>query len=94
MPKVTKYGRYTFHVLLVDEAKYIYTNRKPKKRRYLPASSSNILLNWFKEHIDNPYPTKQEKEKLAREANIDHMQLYNWLKNARSKRGISKKEVH
>ncbi|KAH8893938.1 hypothetical protein GQ53DRAFT_622560, partial [Thozetella sp. PMI_491] len=41
------------------------------------------LRNWLACHLDNPYPTEQEKEGLAKQSGLSKAQVVNWFANAR-----------
>ena len=45
--------------------------------------NSDVLETWFYTHEDHPYPTKEEKEKLARDANLTLNQVSNFFINFR-----------
>ena len=47
------------------------------------------LRHWLNQHRDHPYPTKQEKEALALDANLSISQVCNWFANARRRLKIS-----
>jgi hypothetical protein len=52
------------------------------QRRY-PKQVRKVLQDWLRVHFENPYPTKHEKEILAREAGITVDQVTQWFTNAR-----------
>ncbi|EPZ36099.1 Homeo-like domain-containing protein [Rozella allomycis CSF55] len=45
-----------------------------------------ILENWLSNHLDNPYPTCAEKERLSVEACLSYTQVSNWFTNARRRK--------
>ena len=53
--------------------------------RSLPQSAVAILKLWFLVHQADPYPTKEEKEKLMRETGLSKVQLKNWFSNIRKR---------
>lgn len=56
------------------------------KRKLLGCSrlkNSSVLEDWFYSHQDHPYPTKEEKERLAKEANLTLNQVSNFFINFR-----------
>jgi len=56
----------------------------PKKRRgNLPKHVTAILKSWLLEHVKHPYPTEEEKVKLACETGLTLNQISNWFINAR-----------
>ena len=50
---------------------------------------TSILKNWYKQNIDDPFPTKKTKKELALESNLSEIQVTNWFKKARL-RGVYK----
>ena len=59
---------------------------KKKKISKLDDVASSILLEWVTAHIDNPYPTSQEKAELEQKTGLDQMQVNNWLINYRKRK--------
>ena len=64
-------------------------HNKPSPQRktgknHLPTEAVSILKVWMSEHIDNPYPTKEDKEELMKKTGIDGKQLRTWFNNARA----------
>ena len=48
----------------------------PRKRRSNhPPSKTDVLLVWFDEHYEDPYPSPEKKRALARYAGLDVMQV-------------------
>lgn len=43
----------------------------------------DILSKWVKENGNNPYPSEDDKERLAEECNLSIKQVSNWFTNAR-----------
>ena len=43
----------------------------------------DILNQWFDEHSDKPYPTKKEKEELAKRCKMTVKQVSTWFNNKR-----------
>ena len=87
--------------------------KKPEKveldniysRSTLPEQALSVLKAWFFEpnHVDSPYPTKEEKDELMQKTGLDRKQLDTWFCNARrrfktgqskGKRGKSGKLYH
>lgn len=58
-----------------------------------------LLYGWFTSHVDNPYPTEQEKKELRKVCGLTRKQLDVWFTNARRRyldtgnvpRGIKRK---
>jgi hypothetical protein len=64
------------------------TTRSPTskgKNKHLPQETKTILMTWFLEHADKPYPDKQTKEELARKTNLTVKQVGSWFINQRSR---------
>ncbi len=48
-----------------------------------PKSAVKILKDWMQTHIDNPYPTEEEKEMLTEQTGLNVGQISNWMANTR-----------
>lgn len=57
------------------------------KRRKLSEEGRRILVEWFEDHIDNPFPSPEEKERLAEAAHASVDQITIWFINMRARRG-------
>jgi len=53
--------------------------------RGLPPAAVSILKLWFLVHQSDPYPTKEEKERLMKETGLSTIQLKNWFSNIRKR---------
>jgi hypothetical protein len=62
-----------------------------KGGKKLPRYASNMLKEWFCDHIDDPYPTKEEKIMLASKTNLSLRQITNWFVNHRGRKWKEKK---
>ena len=51
-----------------------------------PHESIERLEKWFASHIENPYPSSNVKEELARECDLTVYQIHRWLINKRISR--------
>lgn len=52
------------------------TSQVPKKRRgNLPRDVTDMLKQWFEEHIAHPYPTEEEKQMLCRRTGLAMTQV-------------------
>lgn len=52
------------------------TDEKPKRRRgNLPKVVTDLLRQWFHEHIAHPYPTEEEKQRLMHETGLNMSQV-------------------
>ena len=72
----------------------------------LPRYAQNILKEWFSDHLDDPYPTKEEKIMLASKTslslrqvsiyslhnNFNPLQITNWFVNHRGRKWNEKKK--
>jgi len=54
-----------------------------KKRRSLPKKATDALNTWFYSHLENPYPTDDEKNHLAIQCGLTLNQVNNWFGNKR-----------
>lgn len=52
----------------------------------LPKSASKILNQWLSDHIDDPYPTQEEKVLLASKTRLSIRQITNWFVNHRGRK--------
>ncbi|TKX27187.1 homeobox KN domain-containing protein 1 [Elsinoe australis] len=62
---------------------YDYQLAKARKRSNLPKESTDIMKRWFEDHLDNPYPSEDEKKFFAQKAGINLTQVSNWFINHR-----------
>ncbi|KAF8983355.1 hypothetical protein BGZ52_000989 [Haplosporangium bisporale] len=54
-----------------------------KRRGNLPKSVTSVLKNWLVQNAIHPYPTEDEKIKLAEATHLSLNQISNWFINAR-----------
>lgn len=54
-----------------------------KRRGNLPKSVTSVLKNWLVQNAIHPYPTEDEKTKLAEATRLSLNQISNWFINAR-----------
>lgn len=52
-------------------------------RRRLQFSQVQVLEAWLTKHASCPYPTREQKEMLARRCNLEFSQVYWWFSNRR-----------
>lgn len=64
-------------------------NKGHGKRSNLPGATVHILNKWLLEHINNPYPTLQEKRELLAQTGLTKLQISNWFINARRRKIFS-----
>jgi len=58
-------------------------NHSKKKRRALPKKATEHLSTWFFEHLNDPYPSEEEKSILAAQGGLTITQVNNWFGNKR-----------
>ncbi|XP_068661953.1 homeobox protein knotted-1-like 1 isoform X2 [Aristolochia californica] len=58
---------------------------KRRKKGKLPRDARATLLNWWNTHYRWPYPTDEEKAKLAETTGLDQKQINNWFINQRKR---------
>jgi hypothetical protein len=54
-----------------------------RKRRNFAKKATDVLNEYFLGHLENPYPSEEAKEELARNCNITLSQVSNWFGNKR-----------
>jgi hypothetical protein len=55
------------------------------------------LNNWYLEHQNYPYATKEQKNELATSTSLSEQQISRWLSNARQKRsqqGLKSRKIN
>ncbi|CAI2361186.1 unnamed protein product [Moneuplotes crassus] len=63
-------------------------SKKPGNRtgiKNIEKQKKSILVDWIREHRDNPYPTEDEKYQLAEATQLTAKQISNWFTNARKR---------
>uniref|UniRef100_A0A1D1Z1V5 Homeobox protein knotted-1-like 1 n=1 Tax=Anthurium amnicola TaxID=1678845 RepID=A0A1D1Z1V5_9ARAE len=58
---------------------------KKRNKGKLPKYARLALLDWWKVHYRWPYPTEEEKAKLAEVTGLDQKQINNWFINQRKR---------
>lgn len=58
-------------------------NKQRKRRGNLPKETTDKLRAWFVAHLNHPYPTEDEKQKLMQQTGLQMNQISNWFINAR-----------
>jgi hypothetical protein len=63
------------------------TKSKPTVKRHAQLSdeSVDIMNEWFRDHVSNPYPSLTEKETLAQRSGITVKQVTAWFSNRRNR---------
>jgi len=60
--------------------------KKTKKGKTKIARKALVILkNWLTEHLQDPYPSHEEKLRLSKESGISFQQVQNWFTNARGR---------
>ncbi len=61
----------------------------------MSSETSMVMTDWLLRNFENPYPSTQEKLKMAKESNISVTQVNNWFINARERtiKGYFNKEL-
>lgn len=54
-----------------------------RRRPNLPKGVTKVLRQWLNNHVDNPYPTEDEKHRLMEKTGLTMVQVSNWFINAR-----------
>jgi hypothetical protein len=49
-----------------------------KKRGIFPKSATTLMRAWLFQHLTHPYPSEEEKKILAKETNLNILQVNNW----------------
>lgn len=57
-----------------------------KRRSNLPKETIQVLNQWLLDHLQNPYPTQQEKRELLIKTGLTKIQLSNWFINVRRRK--------
>ncbi len=60
--------------------------RKAGSRQKLPKTSQAIVVAWLEAHNDHPYPSKQEKDELARDTSLTVKQVSDFAGNWRRRK--------
>lgn len=59
------------------------TSKAKRKKNSLPCHALKILEEWLNNNLDDPYPSKAEKEYLSQSSDLTFKQVSNWFINAR-----------
>ncbi|KAF2735194.1 hypothetical protein EJ04DRAFT_395903, partial [Polyplosphaeria fusca] len=57
-----------------------------RSRAQFSLESIEVLETWLKQHVDDPYPTKHQKETMAKQAGLTVKQVNNWFSNSRKRK--------
>ena len=58
---------------------------KRRKKGKLPAGATSALKAWWRERLEWPYPTDEDKKALGEETGLDATQINNWFINQRKR---------
>jgi len=58
---------------------------KKSRKQLLSDEAVEIMNNWFEDHVNNPYPQPEEKERMALAGNITVKQVTAWFSNRRNR---------
>ncbi|ETO03709.1 hypothetical protein RFI_12484 [Reticulomyxa filosa] len=67
----------------------MHDSGKSKKRTKKPKFSEydvRVFADWYNMHLENPYPSKQEKQIMAELTGLTRYQVSRWFCNARTRR--------
>ena len=59
---------------------------EPKTRPNIPREAKEVLVQWFRDHLGNPYPNMKEKERLSVASGLTIKKIENWFINERSRK--------
>ncbi|RNA44918.1 pre B cell leukemia transcription factor 1 [Brachionus plicatilis] len=60
-------------------------SKRSLRKQLLPDSAVDIMNEWFDDHFNNPYPTMEEKERMAKQGGITVKQVTAWFSNRRNR---------
>ncbi|CAH8841159.1 unnamed protein product [Trichobilharzia szidati] len=60
------------------------------RNRPLNSTAVDIMENWYLDHVDAPYPSTAEKQRLAASGGITVMQVSSWFANRRTRASNTK----
>ena len=66
--------------------RFLYRSNGLTRNHYSCKTATQILMKWIEDHPENPYPDRDEKKRLAMDANMTVKQLADWFGNARRRR--------
>ena len=58
---------------------------EPRRRRLGSKEGQRVLRSWILAHFDHPFPTREEKRRLAREIGSSEFAIGNFFINARAR---------
>ncbi|CAB4255120.1 similar to Saccharomyces cerevisiae YGL096W TOS8 Homeodomain- containing protein and putative transcription factor found associated with chromatin [Maudiozyma barnettii] len=69
-----------------SESMHKKTIDRRQSRSNLPKETIQVLNSWLLNHLNNPYPTAQEKRELLIKTGLTKIQLSNWFINVRRRK--------
>mmetsp|Transcript_6690 Transcript_6690/g.17497 ORF Transcript_6690/g.17497 Transcript_6690/m.17497 type:complete len:147 (-) Transcript_6690:284-724(-) len=57
----------------------------PSRRQNFTPEQTAVLMNWFQDHLIDPYPKQDEKLILAQQTGIEVRQVEHWFTNKRKR---------
>ena len=83
-------NRVTASLELLKMSIPVPSNSNKPRSRQLNARAIAIMTNWYESHIDNPYPSDEEKMILAERGNLTMSQVKAWFANKRNRTSNTK----
>ena len=76
-------------------SKDLSTLPKKKSRHNEPLNNKAVMvmMRWYEEHWENPYPTKNQKDQLAKDGGISVTQVKSWFANKRNRTNNTRPKV-
>ncbi|CAH1780082.1 unnamed protein product [Owenia fusiformis] len=67
------------------KSSFALSGKEQKKSRQLNSRAIEIMSKWYEKHTDQPYPTEEQKQKMADEGGITIAQVKAWFANKRNR---------
>ncbi|XP_069117701.1 uncharacterized protein [Argopecten irradians] len=67
--------------------------RKNRHNQPLSLQATGAMMSWYESHRENPYPTKVEKEMMAKLGGITVTQVKSWFANKRNRNNNTRPKV-
>jgi len=71
-----------------------YNHLSKKRRRSLSKNATEILNKWFRDNLNDPYPSDEQKSMLATQCVLSLTQVNNWFGNKRIRFKKKEQERH
>ena len=73
----------------VNDQKIILSTKSSGRGKVkLPKTAKKVMNDWYAKNLEDPYPTHEQKMKLADQAHITLKQVNNWFINMRGRASI------